>query len=438
MKPKGIRAKLVRAFFIQVTIISLVTLVGIYLAYNIIYGVMYRETLNDEAEHFWSRYEANPEHGLPDVYNLQGYMAVDGDFSGVPEQYRDLPAEGFIRQELDDSQAVVHVSERDGKRLFLVFEYEQVSDLAFYFGIVPLALVLLLIYGTSFVTYRLSQRAVSPIVRLAEYLEDFDFSANREIGRDLEPLRTHADAEVISMIQAVEHFTTRLAAFVERERIFTRDAGHELRTPVAIFKGSLDLLEQSADRPVHEQKALARMRRTVSDMEALLETLLLLAREEQLEVPREDVSVNAVVAGQLELLQPMAERAENSLALHEHAELRVRAAEKVLEIVLGNLIRNAINYTHGGRVDVTVTERSVLVGDTGVGMSGDELKNAFEPFYRVDESRGVTRGHGLGLAIVKRLVHQAGWSISAHSKPGEGTTVEVGFFPEAAGHGMGR
>ena len=148
-------------------------------------------------------------------------------------------------------------------------------------------------------------------------------------------------------------------------------------------------------------------------------------------MPREDVSVNAVVAGQLELLQPMAERAQNSLALHEHAELRVRAPEKVLEIVLGNLIRNAINYTQGGRVDVTVTDRAVQVGDTGVGMSGEELKNAFEPFYRADESRGVTRGHGLGLAIVKRLVHQAGWSISAHSKPGEGTRVEVGFFPES-------
>ena len=86
MKPKGIRSKLVRAFFIQVTIISLVTLVGIYVAYNIIYGVIYREALNDEAAHFWSRYESNPNHSLPDVYNLQGYMAMDGDFSGVPEK----------------------------------------------------------------------------------------------------------------------------------------------------------------------------------------------------------------------------------------------------------------------------------------------------------------------------------------------------------------
>ena len=67
------------------------------------------------------------------------------------------------------------------------------------------------------------------------------------------------------------------------------------------------------------------------------------------------------------------------------------------------------------------------MGDTGVGMSGEELQNAFEPFYRADESRGRTKGHGLGLSIVKRLVNQFGWSISVHSTPGQGTSIEVDF-----------
>ena len=60
-------------------------------------------------------------------------------------------------------------------------------------------------------------------------------------------------------------------------------------------------------------------------------------------------------------------------------------------------------------------------------MSRDELGNAFEPFYRADESRGIVKGHGLGLSIVRRLVRQFGWGISAYSRPGEGTAVEVRF-----------
>lgn len=431
VKRTGIRAKLIRAFAIQVAIISLVTIVGIYIAYNIIFGVMMRQALNSEADHFWSRYEVNVDHPLPDVYNLQGFMARAGDLSTVPEAYRHLEPVGFTRLEVGEQQALLHVSERDGNRLYLIFEYEQVSDLAFFFGIVPLALVLLLIYGMSFVTYRLSQRAVSPVVRLGKYFEDFDFGGERQIALDLTPLKTGADAEVMTMIDAMERFTTRLNAFIERERVFTQDAGHELRTPIAVFKGSLDLLEQQQDRPANELKALKRMRRTVSDMQALLETLLMLAREEELAAPKEPVRVNDVVAGQLDLLQPAAAKAGNNLAVHERAELRVAAPEKVIEIVIGNLMRNAINYTQHGSVDVIVDERSVRVEDSGVGMSGEELEHAFEPFYRADESRGATSGHGLGLSIVKRLVHQWGWSISVHSSPGKGTAVEVEFAPVA-------
>jgi len=95
--------------------------------------------------------------------------------------------------------------------------------------------------------------------------------------------------------------------------------------------------------------------------------------------------------------------------------------------VLGNLIRNAVNYTQNGEVSVTVEADKVTVKDTGVGMSGAELGNAFEPFYRADESRGLIKGHGLGLSIVKRLVHQFGWSISVYSRPGEGTSISVAF-----------
>ena len=103
------------------------------------------------------------------------------------------------------------------------------------------------------------------------------------------------------------------------------------------------------------------------------------------------------------------------------------APEKIVEIVLGNLLRNALNYTTNGKVDVYITDTEVRVQDTGVGMSQEQLENAFKPFYRADESRGVTGGHGLGLSIVKRLVHRWGWSISVHSTPGEGTAVVVRF-----------
>jgi signal transduction histidine kinase len=413
-------------FALQVGIISVATVAGIYIANTLIVDMVLREGLRNEAAYFWGRWLKDPGASLPETSNMRSYMAVRGNLNEVPEVFWDLPADGVVRSVDRDTQ-LVHVSERDGHRLYLVWAKSQIYDVAFFFGIVPLAVVLLIIYGLAFLAYRLSQQAISPIVQLAQQLEHYDFERERGMSIDLNPLREIADAEVLAMIEALESFSERLRAFVERERVFTRDAGHELRTPVAVLKGSLDLLEDRDDRPPPERNALRRMRQTVEDMEALLETLLMLARESELETPKEDVVVNDLVARQIELLQGAAARSGNRLSLHEEAELRVRAPPKVVEIVIGNLLRNAANYTRDGSIDVTVGPRGVRVADTGVGMSSDELQKAFEPFYRVDQSRGLTRGHGLGLSIVRRLVRQFGWSISAHSRPGEGTTMEVRF-----------
>jgi signal transduction histidine kinase len=426
VKRPGIRAKLIRVFTLQVGIISVATLAGIYIANTLIVDLVLREGLRNEAAYFWDRFDRDPSASLPDTSNMRSYMAVDGDLNDVPEAFWDLPSDGVVRT-VDEERQLVHVSEQAGHRLYLVWAKAQIYDIAFFFGIVPLAIVLLIIYGLAFLAYRLSQRAISPIVQLAQQLEEYDFDRDRGFALDFEPLRDAADAEVLAMIEALDSFSDRLHAFVERERVFTRDAGHELRTPVAVLKGSLDLLEDRADRALPERNALRRMRQTVDDMEALLETLLMLARESEIEPPREAVLVNDLVARQVELLQAVAARGGNQLSLHEEGELKVRAPPKVIEIVIGNLLRNAANYTRDGRIEATVTRHGVRVTDTGIGMSSDELEKAFEPFYRVDQSRGLTKGHGLGLSIVKRLVRQFGWSISAHSRPGEGTTMEIRF-----------
>jgi signal transduction histidine kinase len=430
MKRTGLRAKLVRVFAIQMLMISVATLLGIWITNSIVKDVLMRGALDGEAAHYWSLYRADPTQPLPNTDNMRGYLSVDGDSSAVPDGIAEQ-APGYHHVIVSGADKIVHVSDEGNARLFLVFDSDRVFDLAFYFGILPLSLVLLVMYGLMFFAYRLSQRAISPIVRLARNLESFDFERDRSIRLDLDALRDHGDAEVMAMIDAVEGFTSRLDAFVERERVFTRDASHELRTPVAVFKGTLDLLEKNGDRPKHDLDALRRMRRTVEDMEGLLETLLLLAREDDMQLPAEEINVNELVAEQLDVLQPLAKAMGNTVRLREAGELRVRAPTRVVQVLLNNLIRNAINYTQAGNVDVVITPTSVRVVDTGVGMSAEELAQAFEPFYRGNKGRGLSKGHGLGLAIVKRLVHRFNWTITAESGPDEGTAMEVSFSPAA-------
>ena len=425
MNRRGLRARLGRVFAAQVTVIGLATVVGVYVTRVVVEDLLTRRALALEAEHYWRLAADDPTQPLPNTANLRGYLAAAGR-EPVPGALAGLEP-GFGRRPVEGRDRLVHVSDRDGRRLYLVFDEESVADLSFYFGLLPLSVVLLLMYVLLFVAYRWSHRAVSPIVRLARRLGEVDFETTGRVRVDLGPLRDTADAELAAMVEALDQLAARVDAAIDRERVFTRDAGHELRTPVAVLKGSLDLLErEDRDRPDRERDTLTRMRRTVDDMEALLETLLLLARGEA--VPSADETVvNDVAASEIGALAPQAARAAATVCLHEREELRVQAPERVVRIVFGNLLRNAVAHTRGGRIDVTVTADSLTVEDNGIGMSRVQLASAFEPFYRADDSRGSGEGHGLGLSIVRRLSRQFGWQVTARSQPGQGTSMEIRF-----------
>ena len=425
MTRRGLRARLGRVFAAQVAVIGLATVVGVYVTQVVVEDLLTRRALALEAEHYWRLAAGGGGHPLPNTANLRGYLAAPG-LEATPDDLAALEP-GFGRRTVDGRNRLVHVSDRDGQRLYLVFDEDSVSELAFYFGLLPLSVVLLLMYVLLFVAYRWSQRALSPIVRLARQLREVDFESTGRVRVDVGSLRDTPDAELAAMVEALDQLAARVDAAIERERVFTRDAGHELRTPVAVLKGSLDLLDrEDRDRPDRERETLCRMRRTVDDMEALLETLLLLARGEAVPSAEETV-VNDVAASEIGVLAPQAAQAGDTVCLHEREELRVPAPARVVRIVFGNLLRNAVNHTRGGRIDVTVSADSLTVEDTGSGMNRTQLASAFEPFYRADESRGGAEGHGLGLSIVRRLSRQFGWQVTARSEPGQGTTMEIRF-----------
>jgi signal transduction histidine kinase len=433
--------KLGRVVALQVILISAAVAAGIYVTNTIVEDFLITEALENEAAHYWDLYRQNPEQPLPNTANMRAYL-VDPPTTNTqiiqtregitppPQLLAQLP--GFMgRVTIGSETPTLYVSEQvsgSGPVLYLTFASDDVSQLAFYFGILPLSVALLMVYGFSFLTYRLSHRAISPIVKLADYLEEFRFGGYNQPAVDLGDLRALANVEVDVMIDAIDSFAERLDTFIERERIFTRDASHELRTPIAVFKGSLDLLQRKTDRSDDDIKAFARMRRTVDDMEGLIETLLLLARGEEVERIHEIRCLNELIPSFVEQVAPMAEQRGLELSIDEQAQLWVKSPSRVVQIVLINLLRNAINYTQQGSVIVRISKNSVSVIDTGIGMSPEELQHAFEPFYRGERSRASSMGHGLGLSIVRRLVHQFDWPIRVQSNVGKGTEVTIEFF----------
>lgn len=224
----------------------------------------------------------------------------------------------------------------------------------------------------------------------------------------------------------METYARRIAELVERERTFTRDASHELRSPLTVIKIATDLLLADGGCNGFTRRNLDRIRRATRDMESLLEAFLILARDTESGVPAEDLLVNTVLREEIERAQSLLLGKPVEVKFEERCLLLLHAPAKVVGLVLGNLVRNAFLYTAAGSVTLSVEADHVRIRDTGVGMDAGAHDHSFVALCQQQGGRGF----GVGLSIVRRLTERFGWPVRMDSVPGHGTDVRVGF-PQA-------
>ncbi len=420
----GLGERFGRAFLFQAVLIALAAVLGVYAAAFAIEEVLIKQALRQEASYFWEKRQSDPGFPLPDTLNLTAFMGQAEQNGSIPEELQALDP-GFHRLPDQSDFSVVYVSERGDRRLFLVFDGEQVGELALYFGLVPLASVLVVIYLLTWLGYRLSRRALSPILWLSRQVHKLDPESPNAAAFSSERLPGNPDREVVALADALERLTRRINEFAERERNFTRDASHELRSPLTVIKIAADMLlsEQQLDTPA--RNSVLRIRRAAADMEELTEVFLLLARESEHGLSTDPVIINDIIAEEIGRAQVRLGGKPVEVTVDSSCRLITEASDKVLSVLFGNLIRNAFDYTDSGTVVVRISPGSVSIEDSGRGMPGDEVERVFEPFYR-----GGTRqrgGHGVGLTIVKRLSDRFGWPVHVSSEIGVGTRVQVEF-----------
>ena len=213
-------------------------------------------------------------------------------------------------------------------------------------------------------------------------------------------------------------------------RRFVADAGHELRTPLAVITGYVDLLRQaSSDDDVMERRIFTEIQGQGERMRALIANLLFLMRLDSQE-PADVKILDAtdIVNSVIESFQTIASSATFKVDTAESAFVQI--SENELRQAVGNLVDNALKYAPGAAITASVRNESdqvvVTVADDGPGMTPEVRARAFERFAR-GETGGSIPGSGLGLAIVARMVERAGGTIALRTGPGKGVSVEMRF-----------
>ncbi len=218
-------------------------------------------------------------------------------------------------------------------------------------------------------------------------------------------------------------------------RDFVANVSHEIRTPLTSIRGFAEaLLDGAMNDPETSREFLGIILNHAERLGAIVSDLLHLS---QMESGKEVLNYNSVLLGvQLERIHSLYHSAAGKKEIRFSVEvvppdLEYQTDEGKMDLVLGNLVENALKYTRpGGEVGVAakVEDHSVVieVRDTGIGIPRTDVDRVFERFYRVDRARSrEAGGTGLGLAIVKHVVEILKGSVKVVSQPGEGSTFTV-------------
>ncbi len=285
-------------------------------------------------------------------------------------------------------------------------------------------LALGLLVAVTWMTYRATRRLMAPMDWLLH--EVSRWNPQRPDTRALSPERIPSEVkgDIRKMALALHDLGERVNAFIARERDFTRDASHELRTPLTVIRVAADLISHDDSLSSLSRRSLARIQDANAAMESIMDALLLLARDQEVALEKEDFAVRDVVNVEVERIRPLLEGKDVQLDVGIESQPQLHAPPRVLGVILRNLLGNAVRFTDAGHIRIRLLADRIEVEDTGIGMDAATLARAFEPFYRIDAT---APGAGLGLSIAQRLGERCGWPLQLASTPGRGTHAAILF-----------
>lgn len=279
---------------------------------------------------------------------------------------------------------------------------------------------------------RKALKPVAEITRLARRIEAGNLNERLNIAVPQD--------EIGRLAATMNEMIGRLEESFKQVRQFTADASHELKTPLTILKGEMEIALRSNGDMAYMRETLKSGLEEIDRMSSMVNNLLELARmdSEHASAAVEDVDLSALLTDRCAFVLKISIESGVDLVIIDNEQCELRGDGARLGRLVLNLIDNAIKYTpRGGRVELSLKKDDgfavLKVKDNGVGITADDLPHIFDRFYRVDKSR--TRevgGAGLGLSICKEIAVSHGGTISVESAPGKGACFTV-RLPIASG-----
>ncbi|MCY9863604.1 HAMP domain-containing sensor histidine kinase [Vibrio coralliirubri] len=269
-----------------------------------------------------------------------------------------------------------------------------------------LTLLSILIFSFGALLYRLSKRLIEPFNSISEQLESNKLNLNEEFS-----VNDDAAVEFRQLTDQLNQYRREINSLLKREQAFARYSSHELRTPLTVARGANKLLLRS-ETTEFQSRQIERIDEAIVQMSEMVDALLGLVRYER---NSDDAPLRLFSQQELAAIvsknSAQADEKDVDISMHVQSEPTIQATSAIINMLVGNLLRNAIAATNSGTVTVTLSQESVVIEDQGEG-----LQEQYNP-----------NGHGLGLLIVEDLCQRFQWGFELVNRNCGGCTAKITF-----------
>lgn len=414
---RSLRTRVVFAFGLFAALLGIASGLGILATMRVTEDRMVEKQLRLYVKDYIGRSGIDPDAVPPQSAYLKSYREPVDLPTALQDWAAEMPDDGYYEFQGDELHVALVTTGVPPRPMYVVadvsdLEASATEEVWWIIGLMTVFSMLTLL-AIALGTY-ISRRAINPVIRLAEAVGSIDpEQLSDDDWRRVNAARFEDD-EVGLLARTLEKTLKRICAFIDRERYFTSSASHELRTPVTVIKGALELLEQ-AEMPKNASRAVGRIERATIDMQATIDMFLCLSRESNDSSYSEHFEVGPLVDQAIEQQRHLLASKNIIVEVKRLSNPSLLGHPQAFAIAMGNLVRNAFEHTppDQGPVSVRIDKHQVSVSNH----SGLEVDDPGE--LGKWRSRGSeTQGFGLGLGIVERLCEQNGWTFTLDVKRG--------------------
>jgi len=299
--------------------------------------------------------------------------------------------------------------------------YDSLKQLMYSLFIInPLIFVIFMLVG--YYMIRNSFKSVQKVIDEVHEIEvnDLDKRINR----------FDSDDEIGQLVDTFNELLARVEEGFERIKRFSNDVSHELKTPLTVLRGEIELGLRKP-REVNEYKEILHtVLEETKSLQELIDGLLFLSNKNQEEIQETffDLLLDEIV------LDVITEQTQNAKAKNIEFNIRglnnamIQGNELLIKIMIGNILNNAIKYSHtNSRIDIALYDDGLSIKDYGIGIKQDEINKIFDRFYRADLARQRGDGFGLGLSMVANIAKIHNIKLDVQSEYGKFTQVMIIF-----------